>query len=163
MYYRIGVSRLIFERLDQYVWRRTWEYIRRRHPNKNKGWRKQKYYTTVKGWQWCFYDKKTGVSVIHLRRIPIIRHVKVKGTATPDDPQLEEYWLLRQKRPKGLTGEKARLWVRQKGLCPTCEGWLDNDEELHVHHMRGRGIEALKYKQLLHETCHTQVTINGTA
>lgn len=34
---------------------------------------------------------------------------------------------------------------------------------LHVHHLRGREIEALAYKQLLHETCHHQVTINGTA
>lgn len=164
IYFRSGVSKKVFEQLDSYIWGRTWHcYTKRRHPNKGKKWRKQKYYKVIRGFDWTFYDEDSGVNIHRLAHIPIVRHIKVKRDASPDDPALQEYWQLRQRRPKELSREKAILWVRQKGICPICEEWLDNEEELHTHHTRGREVEDWKYKQLLHETCHHQVTINGTA
>ncbi len=35
--------------------------------------------------------------------IPIRRHVKVKGNASPDDPDLKAYWLERRQRKRGAT------------------------------------------------------------
>lgn len=163
LYYRGSVTKNLFGKLDHFIWRRTWEYTRYRHPHKGTNWRKRKYYTVVNGRDWYFYDEAEGTWLVLMAKIPIIRHLKVKGVASPDDPDLEQYWQIRHKRPQELKSERAKLWAIQKGKCPRCEDWLDNDEDLHVHHLRGREIEALAYKQLLHETCHHQVTINGTA
>lgn len=165
MYFRIGVSRQTFVNLDDYIWHRSFDaYARRRHPNKSKTWRKATYYTrNHRGWDWTFYDKETGTTIMWLRGIPIQRHIKVRGKASPDDPELTDYWEKRQGRSKELAREKKALWGKQRGLCPVCNDWLDGGEELHVHHLRGRGEERLKYKQLLHETCHAKVTFNGVA
>ena len=55
------------------------------------------------GRQWTFNatvstrdgSKKT-VTLVQLMDIPIERHVKVRGTASCDDPKLKEYWTKRQ-------------------------------------------------------------------
>lgn len=162
-YYRIGVAKRLFSKLDHFIWQRLYGYYsRRRHPNKGKRWRKTRYFTKdQRGRDWTFYDRTTKRQITYLANIPIIRHAKVKPEASPDDPTLTEYWENRRKKPRQLPKVKGILWTRQKGKCPICNDWLDNGEELHTHHMRGRGEERLQYKQLLHETCHIQVTIKA--
>lgn len=162
LYFRTGVSKVTFSKLDNFIWHKCWRYARRRHPNKNRNWVMKKYFTTRNGRQWTFYDEDTGLTRRYLMKIPIERHRKVKSDASPDDPTLVEYWTKRRTNPRVPTGRKYDLWKRQKGLCPQCESNLDNGEELHVHHLRGRNEYRLKYLQLLHETCHHQITF-GTA
>ena len=43
-YHRKGVARKIFESLDQWMHTRARRYAKRKHPNKNETWRKQKYF-----------------------------------------------------------------------------------------------------------------------
>ena len=158
LYFRTGVSKKTFGGLDNFIWHRCWRYAKRRHPKKGKRWVAKKYFTTHKGQKWTFYDEATGKNIRRMSHIPIERHRKVKYGASPDDPGLEKYWENRQRNPKVPTGQKWDLWKRQQGICPECKGWLDNGEELQVHHLKGRGDEKLKYKQLLHETCHDKIT-----
>lgn len=163
MYYRSVVSKEVFRELDHFIWYRTWRWTKRRHPNKGARWRKNRYFTRIGGWDWTFYDSDTGISIRKMSRIAIKRHVLVKGDASPDNPLQDEYWANRQKRPQTGQMVKAKLWAWQKGICPICNGWLDCDEELHVHHTMGRDVKDIRTQQLLHETCHVKVTINGTA
>lgn len=157
-YYRIGVSSMTFKKLDDFLWHRSWRYAQRRHPNKGKRWLYQKYFKRIRNRAWTLYDAESGVNIQKFSNVPIRRHRKVKFMASPDDPNLDTYWLNRYQNPTVPTGQKWILWTKQKGRCPECGDWLDTGEELEVHHLRGRGTEALKYKQLLHHMCHDRLT-----
>jgi RNA-directed DNA polymerase len=51
----------------------------------------------------------------------IVRHQMVKGAASPDDPDLTEYWTTRRRRIKPpLDSYNLRLLTKQDGRCPLC-------------------------------------------
>jgi RNA-directed DNA polymerase len=69
------------------------------------GWIKAKYFRTIDGREWTFFAKDTTgkdqnaiISLINISQIPILRHVKVKGSASPFDPDLIQYWNARFER-----------------------------------------------------------------
>ncbi len=108
----------------------------------------------------------------------IVRHTMVKGTASPDDPNLNDYWKNRRskRRPPLMTTSKVYLAARQKGLCPLCRTDLiqgadyepDNVQEwvewfeakrsrLHEHHLVYRshgGSDDRSNLRLVHAECH---------
>jgi RNA-directed DNA polymerase len=102
-YYRNGASKRTFNKLDYYVHRRLWRWIKRRHPNKPKSWKWRKYFTAAgdKGAFSVRIRTKQGESrVLTLYRTvstQIQRHIKVKGTANPYDPNYIEYFDMRRK------------------------------------------------------------------
>jgi RNA-directed DNA polymerase len=60
---------------------------------------RKRYFKTIKGVKWIFAsttsDRKGKDKELALYQIaftPILRHIKVKGDAIPDDPSLKEYW-----------------------------------------------------------------------
>lgn len=63
-------------------------------------------------------------SVPHLVKFAwtgIVRHQMVTGTASPDDPDLVDYWISRRRRVKPpLDSYNLRLLTRQAGRCPLC-------------------------------------------
>ena len=155
-YYRTGISSMTYKNLDDYTWKVMWKWARRRHPNKSKKWVKNRYYTVHRGRDWTL-TSDVGVPLRQLREVKIARHTKVRGTASPDDPELEAYWIRRKQKNNSMLGVKAAVHNRQKGRCPQCEDWLDNDEELHLHHKdRNRKNWKMSNLELLHETCHYQ-------
>jgi RNA-directed DNA polymerase len=90
-YYRGAVSKDIFSALDHYVWRLTYRWALRTHPNKPKRWVKSRYFDTfhpARRDHWVFGDRDTGRYLVKFSWTPIVRHVMVKGTASPDDPAL---------------------------------------------------------------------------
>ncbi len=110
---------------------------------------------------WVFGDKQTGGHLLKFSWFPIERHVLVKGTASPDDPRLKDYWMKRQARSaKDLTFPKQKLAKRQTGRCPACGESLFNDEELQVHHLLARsqgGKNNYGNLALVHLLCHQQI------
>jgi RNA-directed DNA polymerase len=76
--------------------------------------------------------------MVRLAEIPIQRHVKVKGTASPDDPTLRDYWQHRQTRYGKTYWDKGSKYYRvaqsQNWQCPVCHDLLFNGEALHTHH-----------------------------
>src|SRR5690348_11887755 len=59
----------------------------------------------------------------------------LKGTASPDDPSLKDYWRKRNARKvTDLPASRQKIAKKQNGVCPVCKNTLFNDEELHVHH-----------------------------
>jgi RNA-directed DNA polymerase len=101
-YYRNGVARAIFGKLDHYVWRKLWRWITRRHPKKSQAWRKGKYFTAA-GDQGLFsvrvHSQKGQSRLLTLYRMTsttIERHIKVRGTANPYDPRYTQYFAQRR-------------------------------------------------------------------
>jgi len=99
-----------------------------------------------------------------IAKTPIVRHIKVKGDASPDDPSLKEYWDSRQQK-FGKTrfdqGSKPyKIAENQKWRCPLCGEPLFNGEETDIHHIvpvvEG-GTDEMENLQHLHTACHKQV------
>jgi len=63
-----------------------------------------------------FGDKQTGGYLLKFSWFPIERHTLVKGTTSPDDPRLKDYWKERQAgSARDLTFSKQKLAKRQRG------------------------------------------------
>ena len=122
-YYRHAVSKQTFAYVDHQLWKTLWRWCLRRHPNKGRHWIKRKYFTFGEYGDWQFFAKfltPEGIELeMRLKRlacIPIERHVKVRGSASPDDPALNEYWeQRRQRKPtlKRMTALKDNCDIRK--------------------------------------------------
>ena len=108
-----------------------------------------------------FGDKQTGGYLLKFSWFPIERHTLVKGTASPDDPKLKDYWKERQAaKARELTISKQKLAKRQMGRCPECGESLFNDEEVQVHHLLAQskgGNDAYSNLVLVHLLCHQHI------
>jgi RNA-directed DNA polymerase len=95
--------------------------------------------------------------------IPIVRHVKVKGRASPDDPTLKAYWEARRFRMGRQRMARGSLLYgiaeAQRWQCPACGQALFNGQEVHLHHripVHAGGSDDRENLQWLHAACHRQ-------
>jgi RNA-directed DNA polymerase len=128
MYYRTVVSSEAFAELDKQVWKLTYKWARRSHPNKPRRWALARYFgefNKSRRDRWVFGDRESGAYLLRHAWTKIVRHELVKGTASPDDPALADYWAKRRQRhPPPLDGVSLRLLKAQRGRCPVCGGLL---------------------------------------
>jgi RNA-directed DNA polymerase len=100
-YYRNGAAQATFSKLDHYVGRKLWRWMRRRHPKKSSAWLKRKYFTAAgdKGGFSIRYHTQKGqsrlLSLYRMASTTIERHLKVRGTANPYDPRYTQYFAQR--------------------------------------------------------------------
>ena len=174
-YYQHGVSKRVFSYVDNEVWKALWRWCCRRHPNKGRNWIARKYYISHKGRQWTFHatvisrnGKPQTITLMKLSDIPIQRHVKVKGKASPDDSSLRDYWRNRQTRyGKTYWAKGSKYYIvaeNQKWRCPVCGDSLFNGETLHTHHLvsiKNGGNDQANNLTHLHRACHQQVHSGG--
>ncbi|MGH3685119.1 MAG: group II intron maturase-specific domain-containing protein [Pseudonocardiaceae bacterium] len=127
-YYRNGVSKRIFSEIDDYLWWALFRWAVRAHPNKPKKWIRRRYFgafNPARQAQWIFGDSSSGRHVIKLAWTPIVRHVMVNGNASPDDPDLAEYWAQRRRKHKPPLSEgRLKMMRQQHGKCPLCGEYL---------------------------------------
>lgn len=104
-YYRHVVAKKTFAYVDTQVFRALQTWIRRRHPNKPAGWRKDRYFRRVGLRQWVFSAKvrdergrMTGLDLFSMASLSIVRHIKVQALATPYDPAYTDYFAQRANR-----------------------------------------------------------------
>ncbi len=91
-HYKHAVSKAVFSYVSHEIWKMLWKWCLRRHKEKGKHWVRKKYFGSH--WSWRFQAKTKG-EIIYLYDISLVkieRHVKVKGCASPDDPDLLGYW-----------------------------------------------------------------------
>ncbi len=107
-YYRHVVSQKVFGDLDHAFWQMTWQWARRRHPKKSKGWVKNKYYRRIKGRDWRFMEKGNPEPLILLGPTRLTRHIKIRANVNPYDPAWADYLKARWKQ-RQLSGVATRL------------------------------------------------------
>ncbi len=178
-YYRGVCSKETFSKISHRIWWYLWRWARRRHPNKSKKWVKEKYFRTkttykkgkkeVKNWILFYKDmdrrgRRETRDLFDIQSVSIIRHIKVKGTNSLDDPELVEYWQNRQTKSgkvRWSEGSKYESVANAQGWkCPVCHEHLFNDEEVETHHIvpvRNGGSDDIDNLQHLHSVCHKQV------
>ena len=127
-YYRIGVSSLAYGKLDAHMWRLAWKWARHTHPNKSRHWVAARYFgmfNPSRNDKWLFGSRDTGRYLRRFSWTKIVRHVMVAGRASPDDPDLAEYWAKRRERNRPPVSPATwHLLRRQRGRCPLCRGLL---------------------------------------
>jgi RNA-directed DNA polymerase len=170
-YYKHGVSKRMFTYVDHHVWKMLWAWACKRHPHKGKHWIAQKYFMPTHAAQWTFHatvetrqGRQKSITLVRLMDIPIERHIKVEGTASPDDPALDTYWSKRQTRyGRTYWGKDSKLRTvaeNQHWRCPVCSAHLFHGEELHTHHkhpVAKGGTDRVENLVHLHKGCHQQL------
>jgi RNA-directed DNA polymerase len=169
-YHQHVVSKEIFNSVDDAIYRKLRQWIKRRHPKKSNEWTTKKYFKSIGGNNWVFYGEVEGREyyLAETACVPIKRHVKVKGEANPYDPEWERYY---EKRldvhmVDTLKGRRwlSHLWKEQNGLCPICQQKITRITGWHSHHIHWRskgGSNTAENRVLLHPNCHQQVHSQG--
>ena len=96
--YRQVVAKKIFGRVDYCVYHYLWKWVRHRHRNKTDAWLRRHYFTNT-GTRAEFYamttdsrGKQVRLCLFRAADLPIKRHDKVAGAATPYDPEWSDYF-----------------------------------------------------------------------
>jgi RNA-directed DNA polymerase len=159
-YYSTVVAAHVFGRLDTLVYRKLKRWAERRHPGKGHGWVARHYWRPQDTRKWVFRPA-SGPALARYRDVPIRRHVKVRGAASPFDGNWA-YWASRMARHPQLSRSKAVLLKRQQGKCAWCGQWfIRQDELLEVDHVLPRSLgggHGLTNRMLVHRHCHDQKT-----
>ena len=95
-YHCHNVAAKIFGKLDDYIWKVTWRWARRRHPDKGNKWIARRYWQPERNRKWVFQTKEN-----RLRKFldtKIRRHSRLKLDANPYLDR--EYFLERKDRIK---------------------------------------------------------------
>jgi RNA-directed DNA polymerase len=188
-YYRGVVSSKTFNTLDDYMWKLTYRWAKRSHPDKPKKWIARRYFgrfAKFRNDNWVFGNRAGADehgSVPHLIKFAwtdIVRHQMVTGSASPDDPDLIDYWAKRRRRVKPpLDTYNRRLLARQDGRCPLCGNHLLSPEQPpqspqewerwwlsvvrwaiaaeHLVHQDGHGAPDGNRTRLIHTSCRREL------
>ncbi len=169
-YYRHAISKEVFSYINSEIWYSLWRWAKRRHPNKGKRWIANRYFKIRgQGWEFaCDAKDRRGkikeIGLFNIAKIPIERHIKVKGTASPDDPQLTDYWTKRATKSGQTIWDKGSKYYQiaqnQRWKCPICGEYLNNGEAIETHHivpMAKGGLDDIDNLQHLHKACHKAV------
>ncbi len=165
-YYSTQVSKAVFSRLDDLLYRKLKRWAERRHPTKSHTWVRRHYWHSRGNRNWVFGPKDGRTLALHADT-PIHRHVKVKGAASPFDGDVV-YWASRLGRHPELPKSKAFLLKRQQGRCARCGlVFLTLNELMESDHRLPRvlgGHDGSANRQLLHSHCHdAKTTTDGSS
>ena len=159
LYYRTVVSAKQFATCDHHLVSMLWQKMTRKHPKKGAGWVKGKYWRTIEGNTWTYATPEGPEQhVLRWHAIPIQRHIKVKGKASPFDGNLL-YWAKRLKDHPLTKMTLGKLLQKQQGKCRWCELYFREEDQIEIDHITPRsegGGEELSNKCALHRHCHDQ-------
>jgi len=170
-YYKHAVSKKVFADFDHQLVHALIRWAKRRHPNKGVRWVVPRYFGRLGRDRWVFTGRARDrrgqwrdYYLFRLVRTPITRHVKVRGTASPDNPALEAYWTARRtKFGKAFYIADSKLYrvaERQRWRCPICRDHLFSEERIHIHHeerVTDGGDDAEANLMLVHADCHKHI------
>jgi RNA-directed DNA polymerase len=133
-YYRGVVSKVIFSALDHYMWQLTYKWAKYIHSNRPKSWIIHRYFgrfNPARAARWVFGDRASGTYLPKFAWTKIVRHQLVAGGASPDDPDLAQYWVDRRRKvPPPFGRSTLRLLKAQGGRCALCgDTLLHSDRE----------------------------------
>lgn len=162
-YYRTVCSKETYTKVHHLLVQKLLRWGYRRHPNKNKTWVNNKYWHTIGLNNWRFSCTKNDIQYV-LPMHPetkIIRHIKVKGEASPYDSN-HIYWATRMGKHPEVKSSVARLLKSQKGKCNFCQLSFKPEDKIERDHIIPRaagGDNTIDNLQVLHKHCHDKNTI----
>lgn len=157
-YYRCGASSKTFQRVDDQIFRKLWQWAKRRHPKKGKPWVLKKYFHHYKNRNWRFLvvlNKNGKEDIFPLKlafETKIMRHKKIVSEANPFDREWKEYFEERMtyKMLMSLKGRKSLLymWNKQERKCPICGQEITAETQWNV---REKKVSGQTVRYLVHD------------
>jgi len=90
-----------FSRADTVIFQSLWRWCKRRHPNKNAGWIKNRYFNHPKGLFSCKVGKGKSkgkiITLLRASQTKLVRYIKVRGKSNPYDKTQEGYFKMRRR------------------------------------------------------------------
>ena len=129
-YHRHIVAGQVFNKMEHLIWRKLWCWAKRRHPQKNCGWLKARYWRTIRGNQWTFCcettrgtssEKPKWLILTKATETKIVRHCKVKSEAHPYDPAWRDYFAKRKQR-RDIPRHEPTSAFRETDTGPSLQG-----------------------------------------
>jgi len=174
-FHRHAAAKDTFVHVDTAIFKTLWQWARRRHPKKDKGWVADRYFGRSGKRNWHFFGiakdkdgKSTKNWLCHASATPVTRYTKIQGACNPYDPAWEIYLeeRLGVKMEKTLRGTRTltHLWKEQGGICPVCTQPITQVTGWHNHHIVYKtmgGTDGISHRILLHPNCHRQVHAKG--
>jgi RNA-directed DNA polymerase len=155
-YYSAVVSKRVFNVLDHRLFEklRRWAFFR--HPRKGRQWVIRRYWRVDSGNGWIF-EAKDGLTLNQHSNVPISRHAKVQGEASPFDGNWS-YWAARRGQYPGIPRRLASLLKKQQGRCEACGLYWRPEDLIEIHHLDG-DHDNNRYVNLaaVHRHCHDQI------
>jgi RNA-directed DNA polymerase len=155
-YYSTVVSKESFSKVDNLTYDKLRAWAKRRGKgNINKG----KYWRPVGNRNWCF-STEDGIELHTHTSTPIVRHIKVKGDASPYNGDWI-YWSKRRGEYPETPNRVATLIKKQNGICPHCGLYFTSTDIVEVDHIKPTslsGKDTYDNLQLLHKHCHDAKT-----
>jgi len=160
-YYSTIISKQTFSKVDHL----TYDKLRAWARTRGKGnINVAKYWRTVGDRNWCF-STENGIELTRHSDTPIVRHIKIKGVASPFDGNWT-YWSKRRGEYPETPNRVASLINRQKGICSHCGLYFTSTDIVEVDHIKPTslgGKDTYDNLQLLHKHCHdTKTATDGS-
>lgn len=154
--YRAVVSTQVFHKLDHRLYVQLAKWARYRHPRKSRSWINGRYWDIEPGHGWSF-GNRNGFTLNAHARVPIGRHAKVRGTASPYDGNWS-YWASRRGTYPGIPRRLAAMLKQQKGQCQACGLFFMPNALIDLHHLDGnRHHNTYINVAAVHRHCHDQI------
>jgi RNA-directed DNA polymerase len=160
-YYSTVVSKETFSKVDHLTYDKLRAWARTRGKGDNN---KDKYWRSVGDRNWCF-STEDGLELEQHSDTPIVRHIKVKGDASPYNGDWT-YWSKRRGEYPDTPKRVSELIKKQKGICPHCGLYFTSTDIVEVDHIKPTslgGKDTYDNLQLLHKHCHdTKTATDGS-
>ena len=109
-------------------------------------------------------EKLKPLYLYNIAKTPIVRHTKIKGTSSPFDAELDNYWEKRNTKAGKTYWAKGSKYEQvaknQNYKCPIRGQFLINGEDVETHHIepvKDGGTDDTVNLIHLHAACHKQV------
>jgi RNA-directed DNA polymerase len=179
-YFRYSECAVTFASITDTIFRMLRAWVFRRETRRGRMTVKQKYFPSGRTYKfngtehkdnWVLVgktkDKKGKIREIflpHISWIKSIKHVKIKGNASPFDGD-HLYWENRLAKYNNLPVRLKMLLNKQQYKCNICREKFTLLENLEVDHIVAKtagGTDEYSNLQVVHKTCHIIKTRNGT-
>ncbi|RKZ41899.1 MAG: hypothetical protein DRQ49_03685 [Gammaproteobacteria bacterium] len=142
------------------MWKHLWKWACRRHPDKNKKWIKNRYFTQSRGKSWDFITERNQIQWYGQSKAPVGSYIKVKEGKSYYDGDTA-YWAKRLSKGYGpISPSKAKMLSKQDGKCPVCDRRFKSEDLIEAHHIKAKmdgGSNTTQNLSLLHRYCHDQL------
>jgi RNA-directed DNA polymerase len=154
--YRAVVSKQVFQKLDHQLYVKLEKWARYRHPRTSRPWMSRRYWDIEPGQGWTVGTRE-GLTLNQHANVSIVRHVKVRGAASPYDGNWRD-WARRRGTYPGIPRRLASMRKKQNGQCQECGLFFLPDALVDLHHLDGNRHHN-KYINLtaVHRHCHDRI------
>ena len=150
------VSKKAFQRLDDLLWHKMYQWAKRKHNTKTAAWILEKYFKPEGTRKHHKIMGQTHILRWH-DNTRIERHMPLRVAASPYDGNWS-YWGTRKGKYIGLETTRGKLLKHQGGRCGYCRLFFTVEDKTEIHHEDGNHKNhRFSNLKLLHLICHDQV------